>query len=449
MKRLGLVLALATLLALGGQAFAQPGNQCSNEPVPAATLLLPYFEVDFVAGQGQGITTFFSINNASAVPTLAHVVLWTDWSVPTLDFDVFLTGFDVQTIDLWQIFENGRVPITADEQNDPLDTISPHDAMPAWDGSIANCGTALPLQDPAVTGIVLDRIQKGHTGLVTAFDGVCIGEDFGDGIYRGYVTIDDVLQCNLLFPGDAGYFVDGAGIGAIASNDNQLWGDWWIVVGAGAFAQGDMLVHVEAYGSVATGEWAAGDYTFYARYVAATAIDNREPLVSSWGTRYVMPGPIFTGGTDLLVWRDSRYPSIAAPLSCAGPPWLQLAQYEVIAFDEEENWTQLCDPSGDVSPPPDEEFCFPLETQRITLGPVAFPGTPVNPPYDFGWLYLNLNHDYAGVAITDVDVAQNWVVTVMNGLGVYSVGYQALPFYHACTPAPDPGTTQCIFPPCP
>ena len=43
MKKIALCLALVSLLALGGSAFAEIGT---IDDVPAATLLLPYFEVD-------------------------------------------------------------------------------------------------------------------------------------------------------------------------------------------------------------------------------------------------------------------------------------------------------------------------------------------------------------------------------------------------------------------
>ncbi len=43
MRKLCLCLALMSLLGLGGQAFAVIGT---IDDVPAATLLLPYFEVD-------------------------------------------------------------------------------------------------------------------------------------------------------------------------------------------------------------------------------------------------------------------------------------------------------------------------------------------------------------------------------------------------------------------
>ena len=51
----------------------------------------------------------------------------------------------------------------------------------------------------------------------------------------------------------------------------------------------------------------AGDYTYYGRYVAFSGVDDREPLVSVWGTRYFNdPDGALSGGTDLIVWRDSR-----------------------------------------------------------------------------------------------------------------------------------------------
>src|SRR5215203_6397365 len=104
-QKLALCLALVALLGLGGQASAVIGT---IDDVPAATLLLPYFEVDLV--NGNGINTLFSINNASATAVLAHVTVWSDQSVPVLDFDVYLTGFDVTTINLNELLQNGNLP---------------------------------------------------------------------------------------------------------------------------------------------------------------------------------------------------------------------------------------------------------------------------------------------------------------------------------------------------
>ena len=105
MRKTAVCLALCGLFALGGPAFA---TIVANNNVPAATLLLPYFDMDYqncgAHGTGAGLNTLFSINNASATVVLAHVTLWTDESVPTLDFDIYLTGYDIQTISMCDIF---------------------------------------------------------------------------------------------------------------------------------------------------------------------------------------------------------------------------------------------------------------------------------------------------------------------------------------------------------
>src|SRR5215510_5660670 len=120
MKKTVLCLALLALLALGGQAVALI---CTIDDVPAATLLLPYFEV--ALDDPNGVTTLFSVNNASATAVLAHVVVWSDLSVPVLDFNIYLTGYDVQSINLRDILVTGTLPRTASAGQDPGDTISP------------------------------------------------------------------------------------------------------------------------------------------------------------------------------------------------------------------------------------------------------------------------------------------------------------------------------------
>src|SRR4029450_11324771 len=124
MKRKALGLALLCLLGLAGSAGAVI---CTIDDVPGATLLLPYFEVDLA--NTNGITTLFSINNASATAILAHVVVWSDLSVPVLDFNVYLTGYDVQSINLRDILVSGVLPHTASAGQDPGDTISPKGAF--------------------------------------------------------------------------------------------------------------------------------------------------------------------------------------------------------------------------------------------------------------------------------------------------------------------------------
>src|SRR6476469_558383 len=124
MKKL-LVLAMMATLLMAGSAFAvtrhttpnatftfgTPGtaggptttnndDSCDIGVAPAATLLLPYFEVDYT---NRTQDTLFTITNTSRYPQIAHVTVWTDWSFPVLDFNIFLTGYDVQGINLFDI----------------------------------------------------------------------------------------------------------------------------------------------------------------------------------------------------------------------------------------------------------------------------------------------------------------------------------------------------------
>lgn len=434
-KKLGVALALCLLL-VGGNAFAELNT---HDVVPAATLLLPYFEVDFANPNPLvAVTTLFSINNASAAATIAHVTLWTDWSVPTIDFDVYLTGYDVQSINVRDIFASGNLPVTADRPRDPLDTISPQAIGPTypnttWDpvAGIANCGSNLPFTNPAVAGALLTFIRLAHTGQLVPGPAPltvgCYGVNHGDNIARGYITVDDANQCSLQFPGDPGYFVNG-GIGT-ASNDNQLFGDYFLVDPAEDFAQGDQLVHIEAGPPFPFTPFAdayvAGDYTFYGRYNAFGGTDDREPLATTWGVRYLQGG-VFNG-TDLTVWRDTARIQSASIAACSTPPVpFPLNQQQVVAFSETEDAVRLCvTPGGNISPDLGGQLqCFPWETQRVSVGV-----PPLNPPFSFGWLYLNLNTS-TGVPAVD-PIKQSFVAQLHFADGRFSVGYQGVQFDNA------------------
>jgi len=124
MKKL-LTLAMVATLLMAGSAFASVykaapnatagaafftgagptttnnDDSCDISTAPAATLLLPYFEVDINAPQTTAQTTLFTITNVTQIPQIAHVTVWTDLSFPVLDFNIFLTGYDVQSISLY------------------------------------------------------------------------------------------------------------------------------------------------------------------------------------------------------------------------------------------------------------------------------------------------------------------------------------------------------------
>jgi hypothetical protein len=441
-----IVLALLAALALAVPASAEI---CTIDDVPAATLLLPYFEVSLDAPVGWGKHTLFSINNASNVAAVAHVTLWTDQSIPTLDFDVYLTGYDVQTINLYDIFAFGNLPRTADDGADTLDTISPQGALSQdinFPGSSGPCVAAYT--NPVLDSTRLVNLRAAHTGKNAPAYGGCLGANYGDNVARGYVTVDSVTQCNLLFPSSATYFS-----GGIAATRNILWGDYFYVTEMMNLPEGETLVHVEScvggstlpqyIGYVGNGAgncpFAPGEYTFYGRYAAVAGQDQREPLSTTFATRYINGG-LFDGGTDLVVWRDSKTIPTGAngPHSCAGnPSWFPLNQSDVVAFDEQENPTDLCF-TGDVVSPPlgGAETCFPLETQRVSLSGGNLIGSDPTPPTPFGWMYLNLNTTVAGITYPAADpaIAQAWVTTLMDAEGRFGVGFDAIQLDSACAP---------------
>jgi hypothetical protein len=397
-------------LALSGQAVA---TICTIDDVPAATLLLPYFEVDL--NNPNGINTLFSINNASATAVLAHVVLWSDLSVPTFDFNIYLTGYDVQTVSIRDIF-NGTVPRTASAGQDPGDTIS-HKGTFSQDINFASCTGQLP--PPALPSSFISHLQSSLTGGFSSILGGCAGRVFGDNVARGYVTVDTVNNCTLRFPGDAGYFV--AGGSGDATNQNVLWGDYFYVEPDENFAQGETLVHIEA-DAVNPETSVPGEYTFYGRYVAWTAADNREPLSTNFAVRFINGGA-FTGGTSHVVWRDSKVNQGAFKCGTL-PAWYPLGQEQIVIFDEEENPEQPETLPVSPQPPGDVINPFPAEANKTAVGGDDFPVTP-----DFGWVYLNLNTSVAAAGANppeDPAAAQAWVTAVISAEGRFSVGFDAV-----------------------
>jgi hypothetical protein len=389
-KRMALLVCLTALLA--GRAEAAVGTL---DNVPAATLLLPYFEVDLASTTG--VTTLFSINNSSASAALAHVTMWTDLGVPTVVFGVYLTGYDVQTINVRDIF-TGNIARTASAGQDPMDTIS-NQGQFSQDINFASCTGLLPPTSPSAA--LLADIQAAHRGLAapTLFGGNCAGRNLGDNVARGYITVDMVNACTLLTPRDFGYF----GGGGVTSNNNQLYGDFFYIDPTNNFAQGDSLVHIEA-SSTDPQTSVSGQYTFYGRYVGWNASDNREPLGAKFLTRFVLGGA-FSGGTRIVAWRDSK--TNQAPFACARPP-AALGQENILAFDEQENPENVMI----ASPNP-----FPASAQRVVVDGAALAVTP-----SLGWLYLNLNHTGGTSSPSeDASAAQSWVSYVLDAAGRFSV----------------------------
>jgi len=410
MRKIAFILVL--MLVFGTPQRSNADELCTIDVVPSATLLLPFFSVQY--GDATRTTTIFSINNSTASPALAHVVLWTDYSVPTIDFHVYLTGFDTQEINVRDLFL-GRFPQTSSSLNAAGNASNPNT-------DFTNCSGFLP--PDALTSSEIDAVRNAHTGRAsTLFSNECGGRSFDDsvasfnrarGIARGYITIDNVDSCSSSTPASNGYFGDG-GTG-IASNSNALWGDYFHVDPASNFATGDNLVHIQSDGNA---QFVNTDYTFYGRYVSADSSDDREPAATVHAMRYVgTSDSIFDGGTVLRVWRDSGLEQ--DPFTCnSSPAYFPLGHGEIVAFDEQENSMEIDE--TDSTP-------FPAEANFAVVGTGS--SADVTVPFESGWLYLNLNTTVTGAeygAFKQSHVHGSWI----NQL---SVGFEAIQFDSACNP---------------
>lgn len=383
----------AMILLVGAPAGAADPAVGAIRSEPAATLLLPYFEVDLSNSAGR--TTRFWVNNASATAVMAHVTIWTDLSVPVYAFDIYLTGYDMQKVDMRNVL-NGNLPQTASAGQDPGDLISPHGAK-SQDINFSNCGGVLP---PAVLSASdATALRRALTGQSSTMLGGHCGGRSSPGFAHGYVTIDTINQCvgDTQFPSTAGYFA------SIATVQNVLWGDFSYANGT-ADLQGSPLVAVVANQTDPL-TTTSGNYTFYGRYVGWDASDHRSPLATNYAGRYN------SGQTQAVVWRD---PKIAQePFPCASlPDWYPLGQEGFVVYDEQEHPVIPKPTQYPVAPqPPLDPFVpFAAATQKVLLGSTAFPL-----PFTRGWIWYDLNvyvTPAGDVPSIDKNAAQSWVMTM-------------------------------------
>ncbi len=416
----------AVLLPGSWQARAQivataitplPFNAISE--TAGATLLVPYFEVDLSTPNGRN--TIFTVNKGgrvdsisfngnppnlnNQVPTavLAHVTIWSDLAVPVFNFNIYLTGYDVETVNMRNVLA-GTLPRTASAGQDPSDTISPKGSR-SQDINFASCTGQLP--SGGLTALQISNLTASLTG--NAAPTLCSGLNHSDNVARGYVTVDTVNNCTLKNAGDPGYFGNGD-----ATSQNHLTGEVYYVDPSNSISRGGNVVHIHSPENNITDPivTTSGNYTFYGRLNGFTALDQREPLSTSFSARFNpggtanswrVPTPA-AGRTTLIVWRDPKVPQ--APFVCGEevPAWYPLGQEDITAFDEQEHPQTLLG----VTP-------FPAATQMVQIGSSALPVS-----FTSGILWLNLNTSVTGAAgpTGDFAAAQAWVQVIDGKLGV-------------------------------
>jgi hypothetical protein len=432
MKKLT-VWAMLAMLVVAGSAFAAPGriqanatfddggpattnndDSCDISVAPAATLLLPYFEVDLDDPAGE--TTLFTITNTSNEDQIAHVTLWTDYSFPVIDFNIYLTGYDVQAINLFDIIERGIIAPDAGTGTDVTDRGDYSDLN--GDLSLGACDRLPGSLDDAY----IVRMQSAFTeGTVPDLGDLLgcnnVGNEHDNAV--GYATIDLADLCSTSLPTDPGYFTTEIRF------DNVLIGDYQQVHSANNFAQGNPMVHIRAIpegGEPGEPAIINFDRTFYSRFQAGGVLDRRQPLPSIFAARWI-EGGASTFQTSFKVWREGN--TLNGNRTCATWDDNVTSIAELVTFDEAENaWGDV--PVSRVSPPITQEFTLP-ETSLTSVG-----GTPYPQPDNgaiAGWIYLNLDNDDA-----DQIASQNWVIVSMRAEGRYSVDFDAAWLANGCTP---------------
>jgi hypothetical protein len=443
--------AEATFLT-GSPATTNNDDSCDISVAPAATLLLPYFEV---SEDRTDETTLFTITNVSQYPAIAHVVLWTDFSYPVIDFNIYLTGYDVQSINLFDVIWTGTVAPasgartragTGTDISEGPNFGNFNGVTDRWDliepGSNQNLAACVGLPG-GLPDFHIARMQTAFTeGRVAAVPGnpLFAGCNNVGNVHEnavGYATIDVVNFCGTGLPTDGTpYFTTEIRF------DNVLIGDYQQVNSGQNFAQGNPMVHIRAIPE-GTGNTQAVDpedtnfdRTFYSRYQPIVGgfdtLDRRQPLPSLFAARWIN-GTSGDFQTSYKIWREGV--NIGTTCNTVAQNGALLVT-ESVVFDEDENGEGVAGGEIIVSPSVGTDDITLPETSLTAISDAdTFPQDIIDEAQS-GWVYLNLDNGLAALAQTGI-ATQNWVVVSMRAEGRYSVDFDAAWLGNGCTPRED------------
>jgi hypothetical protein len=387
---LALLSALVTISASAG--VADNDATCDIKVGPAATLLLPYFEVDLEKTGEQ--TTLFTITNVSRYSQIAHVTLWTDWSFPVLTFNIFLVGYDVQSINLKDILVNGIVasavgtgPTTV---KSPLGGLtSPANGGPGY----TNPNFKAAIECDVLPGVLPQTLVAAVRTALTTGDynpGASACPNKTGGFHAnaiGYATIDVVGSCTTRLASDPLYYTTDLLFDNVLIGDYQQIGPKPAGTSAASFdAGGNPMVHIRAIpegGAAGSNVATELPYTFYDRYTPATnrIQDRRQPLPSTFAARFIQGGTA-AFATNYTIWREGfGKGACGASLALNG----SLPTAEIVRFDETDNpnVTAPCVTLCPIQP----NTTLPATSSSSTASE-TYPSISTNDVG--GWMYLNL-----------------------------------------------------------
>jgi len=438
MKRFVTIVAVVALVF--GVTSAAYANMCSRDDVPGATVLYPFVHYNYM---DTNVNTLFSVTNVSNEAVIVHFTLWSDYSLHVVDWNVVLSGYDVQTFSIRDILDMpGILPSTGTQASDfeyanpdqddgigPIpDYLNPSEPSSVLSSRCNPSMDAYPSFPPFP-----EQFKQFMKGLLTASQTAtrwhidCNGNDvtYGDWFEARtledntwmYITGDVVWTCNRMMPDAVSfYWQDGEALNPgmspalqQAMYDNVLIGDIFYINDAENFSEAINAVTLEAdrYFPFRTAN--DGDpMTFYHQYVEVTGAgysmtsgDYREPLETAWAFRFMNMGDamstnlrvykravhVGTGNHAYFVWDNFNNADVTTP---AAPTYIAAddqVPYSLFIWNEEEDAMLITDVRPPWSPSPG--VCrinlLPLETQEVNISEFGIPfasgwGLLVYPP---------------------------------------------------------------------
>ncbi|HKO02187.1 MAG TPA: hypothetical protein VJ032_10860 [Thermoanaerobaculia bacterium] len=431
MKRTFLAAALLFVASLANAAsVAKPviienNASCELGHYPAATLLLPYFEVDYRAASSTAVNTIFTIVNTSRAPQIVRVTIWTDYGFPAMWFSCFLTGYDAQTFSMYEMIARGNIPFTSSAFS--RGTASAENSTNGHFNSEIWCeraGGTMPIAS-------IQRLQKILSTGQRDEPNCRVGGEHDNAV--GYVTMDLVNSCGIDSPLDASYWKE------MLLFDNVLTGDYERInpeVTQGNYAGGNPLVHIRAVpdggvaGSVAA---TALPYTFYDRYTPADAkkIDRRQPLPSTFAARWIEGGRE-SFHTNYTIWREGVVGATKNECEYVRNAALPVNRSAIVRFDEQDNPSVVSCGEGNCA------GSLPATSSTPATSNSIFPPIP-NAQDVGGWLWMSLDNRIPGSSASAYALprpSQNFVIVQMYAEGRYAVDFDATALTNGCTAAP-------------
>ena len=455
------------------------GSPCDAGANAAASLLVPYFEVD--SQDESGMDTLVGIVNIDDDPIVAHVTVWNvdAWGVFT--FNIYLTGYDVCTFSMRQLLVHGNFP----NNGCPTSAYRFTNRFIDCNGDGQYFGQTRTFNDGLLSlyGSEWDIACYATASPPTTADWQCklsIGSyDGWNANFVGYLTIDASITCTGgqadfdIWPWFAVNYLDtnadGLGDHGALENSNILMSDIFYYDNAAGESDGIPAVHIEALGEANAlpghtwgfqpedmERWGVNTFWYkYEHHAGLPPNDLRESLPVRWALDYKgRADSEFQTSIDVWRshnpkfehWRVAGGPCIWAPpmgkaYTILYNPFDGTLGYPspmiLHAVDKDGGTNDSCWPPGGIVDYGEWGY---LATQNVDLDCLDLPLTAVS-----GWAEFAFDTDrfyFPSDPSYNFTFDQSWVTVRYKALGKYTVSATATATLGGCALKVDDATGQ-------